>query len=536
MKNAKNQRKSTKKNRTKFAAFAKKLAPIFAPIEKFAKIVEQKFARPIAKKLQNLRPWQKELAKILFWATIFALFFAICARGIDVDFGWHLANGRYILTHGFPRNDVFSFTMRDHPALPTEWLNDVFMAKIYDSFGYVFLAFLFAGGWTIALFLAARRTSPAVTLAVLLAFVPFLGTRTEFWMVLFLAILLEILRAKNQKIRWLVPLFVVFWLQVHGSFALVFAVLGWWAIFLARTKKERRNLAIILLLSLGASFLSPYGAGVWRELLDMATDSELRWQISEWNPLPSGAPLETLPFLAIFGATAIWRFVQISQTSATKTRFFSRATWRNFWSRKDNRTQTFRELEWPFLAAGLASVRNFPLFAVVSAENVDRDVREIRHKIIPWREMKSAQKFVLAALVGAMIAVGGWMLWRSIPSSGDIFAGFPIKSAAWLEKNGCPGGNLFNDYGAGGFLIWKAPHVKVFIDGRVPSWRNKNGEKYMNIYGRVLSDRKFRMKIFARDDIKCALVGRGSDIARDLKKLGWRKVIVESGYVLLRAR
>ena len=32
-------------------------------------------------------------------------------------------------------------------------------------------------------------------------------------------------------------------------------------------------------------------------------------------------------------------------------------------------------------------------------------------------------------------------------------------------------GEGFSEYGWGGYLIWKMPEKKVFVDGRMPSWR-----------------------------------------------------------------
>ena len=38
-------------------------------------------------------------------------------------------------------------------------------------------------------------------------------------------------------------------------------------------------------------------------------------------------------------------------------------------------------------------------------------------------------------------------------------------------KNNLPHNQVFSVYDWGGYLIWKFPEKKVFIDGRMPSWR-----------------------------------------------------------------
>ena len=52
----------------------------------------------------------------------------------------------------------------------------------------------------------------------------------------------------------------------------------------------------------------------------------------------------------------------------------------------------------------------------------------------------------------------------------DVNPKYPQGAINFLTNN-LPKGNLFSEYGWGGYLIWKLPEKKVFIDGRMPSWR-----------------------------------------------------------------
>ena len=49
---------------------------------------------------------------------------------------------------------------------------------------------------------------------------------------------------------------------------------------------------------------------------------------------------------------------------------------------------------------------------------------------------------------------------------------YPSKNAVAFLKTLPLDKNLLNDYGFGGYLIWKVPERKYFIDGRMPSWRD----------------------------------------------------------------
>ena len=51
---------------------------------------------------------------------------------------------------------------------------------------------------------------------------------------------------------------------------------------------------------------------------------------------------------------------------------------------------------------------------------------------------------------------------------------YPRQAILYLREH-VPEGEIFSKYGWGGYLIWRFPEKKVFIDGRMPSWRwNKN--------------------------------------------------------------
>jgi hypothetical protein len=58
-------------------------------------------------------------------------------------------------------------------------------------------------------------------------------------------------------------------------------------------------------------------------------------------------------------------------------------------------------------------------------------------------------------------------VWYQNFTSGQAL---PVAATAWLKENR-PHAVIFNHYNWGGYLIWARPEGKVFIDGRMPSWR-----------------------------------------------------------------
>ena len=53
----------------------------------------------------------------------------------DGDTGWHIRTGEYILAHGVPAHDPFSFSRAGQPWYAWEWLSDLIFAQIDRWFG-----------------------------------------------------------------------------------------------------------------------------------------------------------------------------------------------------------------------------------------------------------------------------------------------------------------------------------------------------------------------------------------------------------------
>ena len=98
-------------------------------------------------------------------------------------------------------------------------------------------------------------------------------------------------------------------------------------------------------------------------------------------------------------------------------------------------------------------------------------------------------------------AVWGWLGYRE-----DIY--YPQKAVTFLSENKRKG-ELFAPYGWGGYLVWKLPAPKVFVDGRMPTftWNAPPGESDNALAEYVeLSQGKNVAEIFAKYRVKTALL------------------------------
>ena len=78
-------------------------------------------------------------------------------------------------------------------------------------------------------------------------------------------------------------------------------------------------------------------------------------------------------------------------------------------------------------------------------------------------------------------------------------------------KRNLPENQIFSEYGWGGYLIWKLPEKKVFIDGRMPSWRwdfqsNKESSYVMEEYLNVLSGEVNYKDVFQKYNVDTVLL------------------------------
>ena len=175
----------------------------------------------------------------------------------DNSFLTHLATGRFILDHGIPRHDPYSFTAPGTPWTVQSWLASV-LYGLTDRLGGWRALQLLTGLTTLALAaIIWRLSSPArgVIARLLIAGLALAvgtGTWSERPLLFGLVFFTVALLAAEDRIdaRWLIPVFWL-WVNIHGSFPLGLLVLGLLAVGRwadgARPSAERRALTMAAL-------------------------------------------------------------------------------------------------------------------------------------------------------------------------------------------------------------------------------------------------------------------------------------------------
>lgn len=373
---------------------------------------------------------------------------------LDPDFGWHIRMGQLILSKGIPATDPFSYTMPSYPFVDHEWLTNVALFWLLSVVGYKGLAGIFTLIVLGALVLQWRAVVkdqrkfifiPFFLILMVLLF--FFGVRPQVISWFFFSLMLFIVRDSGHFRKWRLWLPVVFlvWANLHGGFPVGLAALLAASVYwLFKGKYSVFTVSAVFLLCVGATFLTPYGWRTWWEVWMQMTDGSLRWNILEWMPA-----IVILYF-------SFWTFFVFSIFFVI--RYIKKFTFLDIF------------LYFGFLAAALSSVRHIPLWAIIALPMttqglffLHQEAAKIQYGSI--RLAKALKGFFIIIFVISVLE----LLPAMLPVSGQN-AAYPEKAVDYLNLH-MPKGQVFSSYNWGGYLIWKLPEKKVFVDGRMPSWR-----------------------------------------------------------------
>jgi len=407
----------------------------------------------------------------------------------DMDLGWQLATGRWIVQHhSIPSTDVLSYTARGQ-----EWiypvLSQVLSYCAYAVGGYSLLSWLGAVACVGTIALLLRRGGAVTALLAVIA-VPLIAARTapraEMFTEVLFAAFLSVLWHYHRSGRgtlWLLPILMCFWTNLHLGFI---AGLGICAAYIAlelgdaavaslrpAALKRLRHAAPWLLATAVATVLNPWGARIYvavaRQGDILGTHS--KW-IREWSGLriTSGKLAEMIAWRE--PSSALWWLILVAIVAAIFAAYMRRIVPALLLATSVYVVIQALRMKAPFAsvvvvvggsiladAIGLGWVQRwlqrFKAFGAVRAEVV---------KLL----------FLSAVALFAAVRVSDLVTNRYYLKAPQQFTAFgpgasywyPNQAAAFLLREQLPG-NIFNDYSSGGFVAWAlSPSYPDYIDGR----------------------------------------------------------------------
>jgi hypothetical protein len=416
---------------------------------------------------------------------------------------WHTVVGERMLEEGhFVRSDPFSFTFENQPWIAQQWLGECAMALVHRAAG---LDGLLLGAVTLLaatfawLYGRLRRGGLAMLPAAMLLMLVLAASSYHFHPRPHLATialtawtlgLLADVETGRRSTRWLLilPPLMVLWTNFHGGalagILTTILVLAAW-VMVARWRGGRGTpagghpapvIAIAVATLCGLSiFVNPFGIDLLNVWLGLSTSKVLPRVISEHGPVAlfnqEGLALTTLAGLyLLILAGCRGRPIRI--------------TW-------------LVPMLW--LPLAFMRVRHGPLFAVTSAVAIAEMLPVCR-----WVQRWGGQeRSALCNEIPARKALGAWAICGLA-----VTAAFGVQSAGWripvigagwarLDEGYWPvaatnaasdylemqpkRGRIFNDMLFGGYLIYRLPQAKVYIDDRCELYGDEFLLKYVDL-------------------------------------------------------
>lgn len=398
----------------------------------------------------------------------FLLFYLVFITGttgkiVESDIWWHLRNAKqFVDTHTLVHFDTYSYTVTGAPWVAHEWLSELAFYGAFRALGLRGLFVLYAA-LSAAIFIALyyrclqaeanpKTSSIVLAMGILMATISFGPRPLLFGWLCFMALVILLDRfaaTRRAALLFVLPPLFCLWINLHGSWLMgliVFALFivaglveGEWGLVAAErfSPAELKQLLLVFAVSAGALFLNPIGWRlvaypfdlIFRQPANMANIDE--WQSVNFHT--ERGKLMLLMLLALFVATLVsrrkWKLYEV--LTSILALYVSLMYWR---------MQFFAAL----VLVPIVAVR-LPLF--------------------PPYDPQKEKPLLNGAIMAGVLA----MLFLRMPSEAqlreEIWRQYPVNALATMQSSGDIH-RVFNDYNWGGYMIWNAPQIKTFIDGR----------------------------------------------------------------------
>lgn len=380
----------------------------------------------------------------------------------DLDFGWQLKNGQALLSSGFFYKDIYSYSMPSYPLALHSWLSEILMAIIFKYFNFAGLAFIFVSitlGMLLGLFYYLQKNYPrkffskafvwylSYLIASVTVIFGFFYARPQnlTWLLWTFFVVLITQKRLYLKFRLLLPILFLLWANLHGGFALPLFLLAFSVGFeiLVRRKIDFIDVLVVIS-SFAATLINPYGMGLWREVFLTYFNPYLREGIGEWSPAFLGYFDLSLIFMMVFSSFMVWRYRKHFELKLMVIYVF-------------------------LLLQAILSIKNIPFWVIFSFiftfQTIYLFYKELPNKI-------AIQRFEKAGILVLIFTISAFLAQSALSFAILIYRPYviyPDKAVAYLKSN-LPKEEVFSTFNWGGYLVWKFPVKKVFINGMMDTW------------------------------------------------------------------
>jgi hypothetical protein len=419
--------------------------------------------------------------QLIVMAAFIVILCVIVRRGGDPDIFWHLITGQWMVdNHQVVSQDLFTFTVTGKQWIDPEYTTEIIAYLLYKVGGLTLVSLGFAAVTFIGFLLIWRRSHlekrNLVIAAVVIGIAGLAGA--EVWgprpqMITFAFSCLELLwldrylRGRSRAIYWL-PLVMVAWANLHGGFLFGLVPVGvagfvelvhWVRRVDGDVHRRRfRNLVLIFVACVLAAVINPHGINLYGYVIQPQFSGVQQHFIAEWQS-PNFHVLEERGFelmLLLIPIAFLLRRPSLWDVCLTLVVTY----------------------------AALSAVRHSALFVAAETPmliwslSAGWQQMSLARRVAEWVAPRA--KLMLGAGVAVLlIAVIGTGVFVRSTLSGQTKAtnaNFPVGAANWLASHPDVGTHMFNQYGWGGYLIYRFyPNTdrRVFSFGEATLLGNK---------------------------------------------------------------
>jgi hypothetical protein len=482
----------------------------------------------------SVTPRRQEMLGRLGVPLLLLLALGVSLRpGLENDAWWHMASGRWMLEErSWLRVDVFSWTVLGEGWPRPGLVADVAMAALHGIGGVPLLVAGAAACFVaaVAIVLLGVRASPLATVTVgTLSVLTMVVAATPRPLVASLPLTAATVLVLDRETRsrdgsrwlWTLPLLALVWVNVHGTFVVLFVLIGchglahlvdalrgrrqvgWW--------RSVRRLVVAGILAGLATLLNPFGAAMLLYPIETLQLGVLSEAIHEWRR-PVLTDPQFWPLFALVGITMVAL------------------------ARSDERRTSDAVVLVVFGGLSLTAARHAAIFAIVAFPIVAGALSRRPH--VGLREAWGAAaprertiELAVLAVVGVLVAI---LVAPALTPSGNnraIAAWHGDRAIARVAAGDLPG-RLWNSYDLGGHVIWLgAPDLLVSIDSRTDLYGDEAVREHLAEWH---GEREAPAR-FAAQGIGTVLVERQAPLVQQLTDSDWSRVEEDAVAVVLRA-
>ena len=485
--------------------------------------------------------------QIFFNLVLFILVFFMAIRlPLDTDFWWHIRAGQLTIENGSPvLEDFTSFSVLGDKWINHSWLSQVIYFLINSYFGFLGVMILVAVLATLSMYFVFRRlrSNGAIKAFVLIFCVATTAvvwtSRPQLFSLLLFSILVYLIYKKDMihSKKWMMSIVIIFlfWGNLHAGFSIGIIFLATFVFGLVldyylkndvdptRKGKDIFWYFGLLIISSIIVLINPNGFDIWKVQFSTISIPGLQNLIPEWA---------STNFHDLYQQPFLWLWLMLV--------FFFMA---------NKKEISFSKII-PFIvlgALGFLSRRNYVYFAIFSIPILSDEITSFWTMIVKpklknnpqffFSNLNKEPKILISKTINSFIIF--WLLLFTIGKI--VYLGSPIIYQAYLENNypkhavdfldnlQTSDFQCLNSYAWGGYLNWKLPNMKIFIDGRTDLY----GELVIQDWLQMIYAEDGWKEKFIQYNINCLILEKDYPIIEELENSSWKNLYTDKNSIIM---